>query len=170
MAPPHACHHSCQFQWARLVPPQPIGTRDHVANDESVYLLMELSECKFIVSSLNPSSASWASTLGVLGSALENRCLCRAVGVTVFVDSTWVYFKKSLLSVWGVCPSLGFGCGAMLLEFFHIATCVIQLCLWVTVEGPSEAMLAHFMNALTCPTSLQLHLPSSCECAMCLNC
>lgn len=61
VAPPHACHHPCQFQWARLVPPQPTGTRDHMANDEFVCLLMELSECKSIVSSLNPSWASLAS-------------------------------------------------------------------------------------------------------------
>lgn len=109
--------------------------------------------------------------LGGLSSALENRCLCGAPGVTVFVDSTWVYFKKkSLLSVWGACPSLGFGCCGVLLEFFHIATCAAQPCLWVTVEGLREAVLACFMRAFACPTSLELHLPSSRECTTCLNC
>lgn len=58
-SPPHACHFSCQFQWVRLCPHNPRGPEtpkdNNEASSQSLFgLMMEPSDCKSIVSSLNP--------------------------------------------------------------------------------------------------------------------
>lgn len=57
--PLHVCHFFLPISVGKAVSPQPRGTRDHKGNDkassQSLFgLLMEPSECKSTVSSLNP--------------------------------------------------------------------------------------------------------------------
>lgn len=154
--------------------PQPTGTRDHRASSQILFgLMMEPSKCKSIVSSFNPflcwlRICTWLAKLcwkeQVSPQSSGNHCIC------------WLYLGlfKNLCCICGeLAQARGLAavaCCGMLLEFIHIDTCVVQPSLRVTVEGLSEAVLADFIDALTCPTSPEFHWLSSRECKMCLNC